>query len=164
MKKVVIPLAIAVAFMYIAAGVFGYQEYKRISTPPKTVEQKIVQPTVSNLLESVNAERAKAGVAPLRLDPLLSTSAQLKAEDMDKNNYFGHVDSTGKHGWEYINDVNKECSYSSENIVETNNLESAIYSWTHSVPHYKAMIDSRYTETGFGISGDKIVEHFCIAK
>lgn len=127
---------------------------------------KVEPPTRSELLVLVNEERAKVNVAPLVIDERLNTSAQLKADDMNINNYFSHVDSNGKHGYEYIREqVPGLCVLSSENLriqpIQTMTSSTTIKGWVKSDAHYKAMIDSRYNLTGFGISGKYVVEHFC---
>jgi len=122
-------------------------------------------PTVNELLRLTNEERVKAGAKPLILDPLLDKSAQIKADDMSANDYFGHVNAKGKHGYTLIRDVGKECSWVSENIWlvgDEFSAEKAVTSWVGSAPHFKAMTNQRYESTGFGIAGNKyIVQHFC---
>ncbi len=48
------------------------------------------------VLEKVNAERAKAHVRPLLLDPRLDAAAQRHAEDMLARGYFAHASPEGK--------------------------------------------------------------------
>ena len=128
-------------------------------------------PDPQEMLELVNAERAKAGVKPLTIDENVQKSAQLKAEDMDRRNYFSHIVKGTKYTLteEMAVYVRKSCKHSSENITDNlvdrdNTSEQSVYNWIHSPPHYKAMIDPKYTYTGFGVSGTKIVQHFCVAK
>lgn len=59
------------------------------------------------------------------------------------------------------------CSKSSENIYwgrATNTTQGALNWWMNSKPHHDAILNSEYTLTGFGIAGNKVVEHFCIAR
>ena len=132
----------------------------------KAPEPKV--PTVQELLDAVNAERTKVGVQPLILDARLNQSAQAKAEDMTENNYFAHSDANGKHGYSYAYDYNPECRNASENLSWAKydtppylDITKMMNGWINSKPHYEAMINDEYIITGFGISGDKIVEHFC---
>ena len=124
-------------------------------------------PTVDELLRLVNEERAKAGVAPLRVDERVQRSAQLKATDMYTNNYASHImPSTGKVLNAEMNALLADaCIYSSENYVDNdrynNTTAEAMNAWINSKPHHTAMTDARYESTGIGVSGDKIVQHLC---
>lgn len=134
-------------------------------------------PTREELLQLVNEERAKVGVAPLSADPMLEESAQWKADDMVTFSYFDHKrpGESVNNGLDYLAKLDLEagdrCSYIGENIVDNVNVETgepydntsigAVNAWVNSEPHHKAMIDPKYTLTGFGISGTKVVEHFC---
>ncbi len=124
-------------------------------------------PTKSELLRLVNAERSKNNVAPLVEDLRLDQSAQRKADEMTKDNNNSHIDPNGVHGYTYINDVGIYCKTDGENLYwgytneYKNTSKGAVDWWISSKPHHEAMIDSNYSLTGFGISGYRIVEHFC---
>lgn len=138
---------------------------------PKTSQTAYIKPvavslpTKAELLTLVNAERSKNGVTPLIEDPRLDTSAQDKAVDETTYNYFGHVSPhTGKDSHDWIFGTGISCHDSSENLTKNvyiNDAKSAVDAWIASPPHHQAMISPLYTLTGFGISGDQIVEHFC---
>lgn len=158
----------------LALGVAGYVS---LATKPATVpstqatERVLTPPTVQELLDAVNAEHAKAGVAPLTLDTRLNTSAQVKADDMVATNDIDHVDANGKHGYEYAMEYNSDCKVPSENYYwgtqDHKTAKSAIAWWMNSKSHHDAILNPEYSTTGFGIAlGEKmiIVEHFCIAK
>lgn len=126
-------------------------------------------PDPEEMLELVNQERARVGVAPLVIDERLSMSAQMKADDMDSNNYFDHIDANNKHGYEYVFDMTGlDCSYAGENIYKYahGTSQRAFNWWKNSKPHYEAMKNPKYTHTGFGVAGpeNKTVQHFCVAK
>ena len=173
------------AVLLLAGGVFAADRYMSRPSGQSTVEstetaktdpiEQPTPPTRAELLKLVNAERKKAGVAPLKEDKRLDWSAQQKADDMVRYNYSSHISPTnspfaGIHGYEFIDKSGLKCVLEGENLVGTtadNNSSSyAIEKWVKSVAHYKAMIDSRYTITGFGIaqtSGNSavLVQHFC---
>lgn len=170
-----------VATFLLIVSLTAAQELNRPQTaseqPSVVVSQPVVSPpTVDELLRLVNEERAKVGVKPLRLDPLLNKSAQWKSDDMVNRNYFGHWPETmdGKPNTEKYTmnlelriAVGRMCVSSSENISwgdKVNTSESAMVGWINSEPHYKAMVDPRYESTGIGISGNKIAQHFCDEK
>lgn len=167
---------IAIIVGLTLTGVSAYMVARPVepkATPVKVVVQEdkyaVGPPEIMEMLELVNNERAKVGVAPLVIDPKLNESAQMKADDMFTYKYFGHENHDGTRGGSYIRTVGAACSVGSENITdnvteEDNNSMQSVYNWVHSSPHYKAMIDSKYISTGFGVSGTKIVEHFCVPR
>lgn len=143
------------------------QNFKATVPTQRTVakpESKPNPPTRQELLALTNAERAKAGVPPLVEDPLLNESAQLKADDMEKNKYYGHV-RAGKHGYTYIADVGAKCIDVSENITADTTAKGAVSDWMGSSQHKTAMLNSKYESTGFAVSNGPgykyIVQHFC---
>jgi uncharacterized protein YkwD len=134
-----------------------------ITEPPKAAVER-VKPTTDALLNAVNKVRADAGVSPLTIDDNLNLSAQAKADDMKARNYFGHVDPDGRHGYSIAREYAPECKSISENMtynIDINTTEQAVHAWTQSPSHYNAMVDTKYTVTGFGIADRYIVEHFC---
>lgn len=152
-------------FGYVCA-VIGYNFYVSTENKPKSVVtiEKPNPPNVPELLRLVNEERAKAGVPPLVLDERLNQSAQMKADDMAQNNYFGHFSpETGqKNGPNKARSLTgNDCWKISENLVEAQSAKTAIKAWIKSAGHHRAMIDPDLTVTGFGIKNDLIVQHFC---
>ena len=131
-----------------------------------------VAPDKRDLLTLVNGERAKIGIANLELDADLGVVAQMKADDFVAKGYYSHnIPVINK---QYSDDmyahIDGKCSVVSENI--NNNVVSAkqaVASWMGSAPHKQAMLDSRYTTTGIGVSQDSdgdyfVVQQFCINK
>lgn len=169
MQRYIKPLAIALVVLVTAVLAYFYisapSTRSVAPTPTPFVSVAPTPPTKAELLKLVNQERAKAGAAPLVDDPRLDQSAQRKADDEIKYNYFGHISPhDGKHGYEYINDVGISCTTDSENLTENthvNTTQAAITAWVNSKPHHEAMLNPSYSLTGFGIDGTQIVEHFC---
>lgn len=125
------------------------------------------------ILELVNQERQRLGVAPLVMDESVRRSAQLKADDMVAKGYRQH-NIPGTDNWyspEMANLMHQAgCRTVSENWVSGEHMSSrgAFRGWMKSEPHRKAIQDPNYTKIGIGVSGrtDKIsevaVQHFCI--
>lgn len=162
-KVLVIVGCIVLFYVGFYTGLTSYRD----SILPQEVAQ-YNPPSRAELLKLINSERAKAGVAPLDKDVSLDVSAQMKADDMDANHYFGHIDKNGKQGYSYIVDIvgTKTCQYISENIdlantPEGNSATAHVKSWMNSPDHRTALLDAKYTVTGFGIAGNNVVEHFC---
>ena len=124
------------------------------------------------ILELVNQERQRLGVAPLSMDENVRRSAQLKAEDMVAKGYRQH-NIQGTNNWyssEMANLMHRaDCRTVSENWVSGEHMSSrgAFRGWMKSEPHRKAMQDPNYTKIGIGVSGhdgisEVAVQHFCM--
>lgn len=129
-------------------------------------------PNAQEMLELVNQERAKVGVAPLKLDERLNASAQEKADDMQNRDYYGHVSPEGTRGTIFVfKHMPSKCRYAGENLanilVPDSNSRNPISTWMSSTKgHREAILDKDYDLVGFGIAKDKygnslIVQHFC---
>ena len=129
-------------------------------------------PDAQEMLELVNEERAKVGVAPLKLDERLNASAQEKADDMQNRDYYDHKSPDGIEGYSLVfKHIPNKCRYASENLanilIPDSNSRNPISTWMSSTKgHREAILDKDYDLVGFGISKDKygnslIVQHFC---
>lgn len=160
----------------LAVGAFAYESLQSkptrvVSGAPEATYTPVEEPIVTRdeLLQAVNAERAKVGVAPLAMDETLNQTAQTKADDMLKFNYNDHVNPiTGKRGIEYPQEAMVgRCNFVSENLVWVDSglkpvtTRGAISEWLTSKPHREAMLNPKYTLTGFGVTKPKVVQHFC---
>ncbi len=173
MKRGLIALAIILTVSLIAYGT-----YSSASRQVTVSKYETGPPDATELLELVNAERAKIGVSPLAPFDAAMKSAQYKADDMVTNDYFGHKapGTDRNNGLDYLDSLhNGTCLLFSENIAaEMTTSWSAIDTidgdgWMSSKPHREAILDSRYDLTGFGITEEPngnyvVVEHFCQAK
>lgn len=121
---------------------------------------------VSELLSLTNAERAKVGAKPLRIDNRLNESAQAKVDDMDKDGYFGHADPvTGMHGYGYMTEYGITCVSGGENLFNgepiIGDTRLAVYGWMHSTVHRELMLAADTEYVGFGVSGKNVAQHLC---
>lgn len=123
--------------------------------------------TPEKLLELVNSERAKAHVAPLRLDSRLNYSASLKLADMHKYDYNKHVNHDGKtRGIHFIiQAMPGVCQWIGENIKSDAKYQTAkeiIEDYMNSTAgHREAILDPRYDLVGFHTEHGRNVMHFC---
>ena len=168
MTTVVVPSILTVAAICGALLVFRPAEIKSaINLPSSASKYEVGPPTREELLELVNAERAKVGAKPLVERAELDQSAQRKADDMVKYNYFEHVSPhDNKVGAYYVFDTMKSCQYASENLNYITGEDATTYKvivegWDKSKPHYEAMVDKDYEYIGFGYNKGKTVAHFC---
>ena len=128
------------------------------------------------ILELVNKERARIGVAPLVMDENVQRSAQLKANDMEAKGYRQHVipelGDMYTQEMRYLIYQQAKCTMSGENWTAGANISSrdAFNWWMNSEPHRKAIQNPEYTKIGLGVSRNSdnsktyAVQYFCISE
>lgn len=134
-------------------------------------------PDAQEILELVNKERTKVGVAPLKLDERLNASAQEKADDMQNRDYYDHKSPDGIEGYSLVfKHMPNRCRYASENLAKVSSADGkvgnsrfTIDNWMRSTKgHREAILDAKYSLVGFGISKQGydliVVQHFCELK
>lgn len=159
-------IIIVSALLLTGIGIYLAQAQKPVENAVKGVQTQSEPLNADKILELVNAERAKVGVAPLVSDQRLVASAQTKADDMATNNYYGHINpTTGVNGYEFI--PRGICIYKSENINAAITSQEAVNEWLASQPHHDAMLDAKYSLTGIALAKNPkadwyyVVQHFC---
>ena len=103
-------------------------------------------------LAAVNAERRKAGRAPLALAPDLSRVAQAHACDMARRGYFSHTSPDGRGMSARLGQAGLSglCAMG-ENIARgQRDVPSVMEGWMRSAGHRRNILDSDYTLVGFG--------------
>lgn len=165
MKALLIASFIIIALY--AAGMWWLVQPDTTDTSPVSNETlskyEVGPPDAQEMLELVNQERSKVGVAPLTIDQNVQKSAQLKADDMSSRGYFSHIVKGSSYtlNTEMASYIDQSCSSSSENIqiTERGTSQDAFDWWKKSESHYKAMISDEYARTGFGVAYDQFVGH-----
>lgn len=115
---------------------------------------KFLAAVLPGVLTSItNEERQSFNLPPLKENPLLSSAAQLKAEDMAKNGYFAHTSPEGKTPWYWFDQVGYKYLYAGENLA-VNFYESIDVSeaWMESPTHKANILKANYTEIGIGVA------------
>lgn len=161
-------LPIIVVLALITTGVIYYstQHQKPVQSAIITPQVQDIPLNADSILELVNIERKKVNVAPLVMDTGLVATAQSRADDMAKRDYFGHRDPVTNENMVNILKQQKQCVYASENISKMenpigDNNQDTINGWMGSKPHHDAMLDPKYTLTGVAINNSIVVQHFC---
>lgn len=107
---------------------------------------------VESVLSAVNAARAKAGCAPLRLNGKLTAAAKGHASAMAEQNFFGHA---GKDGTRFSSRIKRQgygYSKAAENIAAgQKSAGQVVKSWLGSSGHRRNMLDCRMKETGIAV-------------
>jgi uncharacterized protein YkwD len=109
----------------------------------------------ARVLELTNAERQRAGLAPLVLSPQLSQAAQRYSEVLSTDGCFGHtcgpvpemvqrVSQAGYDGWTNVGE-NIAAGYPSP--------EAVVAGWMASPGHRENILSPAYHEIGLGLAG-----------
>lgn len=111
---------------------------------------------LTELLELTNAERQRAGLAPLTLSTTLSSAAQRHAEDLVRSGIFSHTGSDGSQPSDRALDAGYPFRYVGENIAAGGSTASmTIQQWMNSIGHRDNILKPEYTEVGFGYIADE---------
>jgi uncharacterized protein YkwD len=119
---------------------------------------------IEKMLSLINIDRNNHGAASVKIDNSLNSLAQLRANDMQNNNYISHFDRNGKSA----NDVRSQYginSFISENIAQDIFVDFAEEGLMRSAGHRKNIINPRWKRVGIaranGQNGTFIyVQHF----
>lgn len=105
------------------------------------------------VLKIVNQERSKQGLKALILDKQLNKVAQLKAEDMKKNNYFDHNSPTLGSPFDLMRSQGVSYRTAGENIAAGQQSAQAVMeSWMNSSGHRANILNGNYTKLGVGFA------------
>ena len=113
------------------------------------------------MLDSVNAARKKAGVAPLELDKKVGKAAQLRANECKQS--YDHTRPNGKKSKTALDDAGVSYSWWGENINEKQKtVQSTMQSWMESKGHKANILNEKYTKVGFGRAKDESGSYYWV--
>ncbi|MGI6553790.1 MAG: CAP domain-containing protein [Bacillota bacterium] len=103
------------------------------------------------VVELVNQERSKAGLAPLQWDASLANVARLKSQDMRDNRYFSHTSPTYGSPFDMMKKFGISYRYAGENIAAGQRTpEEVVRAWMNSPGHKANILNDKYTHIGVG--------------
>ena len=109
--------------------------------------------SASELHAITNQNRAASSLSPLTLSGTLSTAAQNKANHMIINDYWDHVAPDGTTPWYFFSAVGYDYTRAGENLAYGYATSSGVMNgWMGSPAHAANILDSQFTEVGFGIA------------
>ncbi len=102
------------------------------------------------VIEFTNIQREKYGLAPLKENDKLDSSAKDKAEDLFLNQYFEHESPTGVEVSDLVDQAGYEFIVLGENLAMGNfeNDEALVQAWMDSPGHRENILSSSFTEIG----------------
>ncbi|MBH9965190.1 SafA/ExsA family spore coat assembly protein [Rossellomorea oryzaecorticis] len=114
-------------------------------------EDQTAQSYTYEVVKLVNAERAKAGLQPLKENWELSRVARYKSQDMIDKNYFSHTSPTYGSPFQMMKDFGISYQAAGENIAAGQRTPSeVVQAWMNSEGHRKNILSPSYTEIGVG--------------
>jgi uncharacterized protein YkwD len=109
------------------------------------------QAMAAQVLVAVNAERAKAGCAPVSLDQDLIAAAQEHSKDMATNNFFSHTGSAGTTVSQRASAAGYSSTFVGENIAAGYDTpEEVMRGWMESPGHRENILNCAYRHIGIG--------------
>lgn len=108
--------------------------------------------TPAKLSQLTNEARVNAGLAPLTVNRLLSTAADLKAQDMLAQGYFAHISPTKVTPWSWFKRAGYNYAYAGENLaIDFTSAESLVQAWLASPSHRRNILSSNFKEVGIAV-------------
>jgi uncharacterized YkwD family protein len=103
-----------------------------------------------HILNAVNAERAKAGLGPLRIDMRLVATARQKSQDMITNRYFAHQSPVLGSPFDQMRRAGITYRIAGENIAGNSSAAGAMQAWMQSPGHRANILNPNFTHIGIG--------------
>ncbi|MFJ9824802.1 sigma-70 family RNA polymerase sigma factor [Streptomyces sp. NPDC101160] len=128
------------------------------SRPPRPTSAAPTTPAPTSPTESgqvidlVNAERAKAGCGPVTENALLTRAAQGHSDDMAARDFFDHTNPDGDGPGERVTAAGYRWSTYGENIAKGQRTPAEVMdSWMNSPGHRANILNCSFREIGIGI-------------
>ncbi|MFC5144885.1 CAP domain-containing protein [Streptomyces aureoversilis] len=108
---------------------------------------------VQQVVDMVNAERAKAGCSPLTVNAKLQAAAQGHSDDMAARDYYDHTSPEGKSPGDRMTAAGYRWSTYGENIFKSpRDARTAMDGWMKSPGHRANILNCSFKEIGVGIN------------
>ena len=105
----------------------------------------------STVVKLTNDERSSLSEAPLTRSAVLDTAAQMKADDMVKNQYFSHFAPDGTSPWHWFDKAGYTYAYAGENLaIHFTDSSEVVKAWMNSPKHRENIVNDHYTQIGVG--------------
>ena len=109
------------------------------------------------VIELINKIRHENGLKRLKVNPLLSQAARMKANDMIKRGYWSHKTPEGKSPWVFIEKAGYQYQVAGENLAKGfRSDQELVKAWVRSPLHRKNLLDKDFQEVGIGIDYGKL--------
>jgi len=119
---------------------------------PATAFAETNEITPENIVARMNAYRADAGLAPLRLDDRVTLAARDRMRDMEDTGYWSHESPTGMSPFTWLTVRDYSFTAAAENLAS--GFETARFlvdSWMESHGHRENILSPMYEDCGIAI-------------
>lgn len=135
-----------VALLSLLVAAASFADPLAYSTPLKT------EITPATVLAQMNAERAAAGLAPLRIDSRLAGAATDRIVDMEELGYWAHQSPDGRSPFVWLSSRHYAFSNAGENLATGfESAEVLVLSWMESPGHRANILSPMYQDCGIAI-------------
>lgn len=129
---------------------------KKPKPKPKPKDTPAGGPTArlaQQVVEMVNAERARAGCSPVTVNAKLQAAAQGHSDDMAARDYYDHTSPEGKSPGDRMTAAGYRWSTYGENIFKSpKDARTAMDGWMKSQGHRENILNCSFKEIGVGIN------------
>ncbi len=111
------------------------------------------------VVDLVNAERAKAGLGALEIDPNVTKAAQVRAKEIQTS--FSHTRPDGRTPFTSLDEAGASYKGAGENIaLGQKTPEQVMNDWMNSPGHKANILNSKYKYIGVGVDGNAWTQLF----
>lgn len=108
--------------------------------------------TPANVLAFMNAQRAQAGLPPLRLDARLTRAADDRMRDMEESEYWSHESPSGVPPFVWLTARDYQYEYAGENLARGfDTARFLVDSWMESPGHRENILSPDYEDCGIAV-------------
>ncbi|AYC30785.1 hypothetical protein D3873_05985 [Paenisporosarcina cavernae] len=135
-----------------APNVSEKEDTPAIETAPTTsVNDNAIGSFEQQVVDLTNAERAKNGLAALKIDSSLMATAEAKSLDMSTNSYFSHTSPNLGSPFDQMKAKNISYKTAGENIaMGQRSPQEVVDAWMKSPGHRANILNSKFTHIGVG--------------
>lgn len=113
------------------------------------------------VLDLTNAERVKAGLAPLRWNWELARVARFKSQDMRDRNYFSHNSPTYGSPFTIMKNFGIKYTAAGENIAAGyTSAQAVVRGWMNSPGHRQNILNPNFNQIGVGYAAGGSYRHY----
>ena len=118
---------------------------------------------INTILSLINNARKANSLTPYTLDNALTNVAQIKADDMVKNNYFSHTSSSYGTPFEMMQGFGISYKSAGENIAGNPSITDAVNSWLASSTHKTNLLSKNFNYIGIGLAKSNTYGYIIVA-